>query len=168
MQSEKLGTISACVVTGVAARRITTATTGLETTTRGRTTIVPTAEFHEEAAAPPWQPPRRRYIAGFCARASYPIHYRSADSAYSSYEDAPPGASDSCRSVVVATPTSQNFRTIESRVSTISSTYIKCAFVFLNDFVKIVSHDGHACRGRSLVVHPCFTIYRCALMCRTA
>lgn len=50
---------SACVVTGVAARRFATASTGLtglKTTTRGRTTVVPTAGFHEEAVAPRGEP----------------------------------------------------------------------------------------------------------------
>lgn len=110
---------SACVVTGVAARRIATAATGLETT-RGKNDSSAYCRIPRVGSRPSWRPPRRRYVAGFCARASYPIRYRSADSAHSSYEDAPPGASDSCRSVV-ATPTSQNFWTIERAVSRVRS-----------------------------------------------
>lgn len=95
-------------MTGVAACRIaTTAATGLETTTRGKTIVVPTAGSTRRQP-PLVATPRRRYVAGFCARASYPIRYCSADSAHSSYEDSPPGALDSCRSVV-ATPTPRNF-----------------------------------------------------------
>jgi len=48
-------------------------------------------------------------------RARTSLRYRSADSTHSSYEDAPPGALDSCRSTV-ATPTSRNFQIIEHSV----------------------------------------------------
>lgn len=52
-------------MTGVAARRIATAATGLETTTRGKTTVVPTAGFHEEVAAPRGDPLAVVALRGF-------------------------------------------------------------------------------------------------------
>lgn len=153
---------SACVVTGVAARRIASQPPRGWKRRRGKTTLVPTAGFHEEAATPRGDPLAN--VAGFCARASYPIRYRSADSTHSSYEDAPPGASDSCRSVVATpTPTPRNFRTIESNVGgVISSTYAKCASAFPDGSAKsyraIRMSRSFAC-GTSVLHSTCTDVH---------
>lgn len=152
---------SACVVTGVAARRIATAVTGLETTTtrRGKNDSSAYCRIPRGGSRRlSWRPPRRRFAVGFCARASYPIRYCSADSAHSSYEDAPPGASDSCRSVVASVDAAKfpdNWEQCrECDLPRLHEVRVRVS----GRFRKIVPRDEHACRGRSLVVHPCFTV----------
>lgn len=68
---------SACVLTGVAARRIATAATGVGNDGSWRNDSSVYCRIPRgEASRPSWRPPRRRYIAGYCARKlPYPLSF---------------------------------------------------------------------------------------------
>jgi len=91
----------ACVVTGVAARRIATAAAGVEATISWNNVGSTYCRAPRDGSYPSWQhfSPRRRSIVGLHARAHATLRpeLRSADSTRSSHVDAaPPGVSDSC------------------------------------------------------------------------